>query len=178
MLVHIPIFFSFSTKVHFLFKTKSTVYIPSMMTLSLFEFIETFWKKNKGKSKKVCLRKKLSTILPGKYFLPNIKIVRVIQLKYHRVYSNVTFTFYSNHFFHLKINFNRSDSKFDGKNSGLFWTSRWKSLGIGNTALIRVARFKIIKMAKFDHKHFQKGQILKNEKKPNKGQISLKKLLK
>jgi hypothetical protein len=33
-------------------------------------------------------------------------------------------------------------------------------------------------LAKFDHKQFQKGQILKNEKRPNKGQISLKKLLK
>jgi len=42
----------------------------------------------------------------------------------------------------------------------------------------RVARSKKIKKAKFGHKQFQKGQILKNEKRPNKGQISLKKIVK
>jgi len=36
----------------------------------------------------------------------------------------------------------------------------------------RVARFKKIKKAKFGHKQFQKGQILKNEKRPNKGQMA------
>jgi len=35
-----------------------------------------------------------------------------------------------------------------------------------------------MKKAKFGHKQFQKGQILKNEKRPNKGQISLKKFVK
>jgi len=38
----------------------------------------------------------------------------------------------------------------------------------------RVARSKKIKKAKFGHKQFQKGQILKNEKRPNKGQIFFK----
>jgi len=42
----------------------------------------------------------------------------------------------------------------------------------------RVARSKKVKKAKFGHKQFQKGQILKTEKRPNKGQISCKKLLK
>jgi len=41
-----------------------------------------------------------------------------------------------------------------------------------------VARSKKIKKAKFGHKQFQKGQILKNEKSPNKGQISFKKFVK
>jgi len=42
----------------------------------------------------------------------------------------------------------------------------------------RVARFKKIQKAKFGHNQFQKGQILKNEKRPNKGQISFKKIVK
>jgi hypothetical protein len=40
---------------------------------------------------------------------------------------------------------------------------------------VRVARSQKIKKTKFGHKQFQKGQILKNEKRPNKGQISCKK---
>jgi len=35
-----------------------------------------------------------------------------------------------------------------------------------------------IKKSKFGHKQFQKGQILKNEKRPNKDQISFKKFVK
>jgi hypothetical protein len=42
----------------------------------------------------------------------------------------------------------------------------------------RVGRPKKIKKAKFGPKQFKKGQILKNEKRSNKGQISFKKLLK
>ncbi len=42
----------------------------------------------------------------------------------------------------------------------------------------RVARSKKVKKAKFGHKQLQKGQIMKNEKRPNKGQISIKNLLK
>jgi hypothetical protein len=37
---------------------------------------------------------------------------------------------------------------------------------------------KNLKKAKFGHKHLQKGQILKNEKRPNKDQISFKKIVK
>ncbi len=43
---------------------------------------------------------------------------------------------------------------------------------------VRVARSKKVKKAKFVHKQFQKGQIPKTEKRPNKGQISCKKIVK
>jgi len=49
---------------------------------------------------------------------------------------------------------------------------------IKGASLNRVARSKKIKKAKFCHKQFQKGQILKNVKRPNTGQISFKILLK
>jgi hypothetical protein len=48
----------------------------------------------------------------------------------------------------------------------------------GPYASPRVARLKKNLKAKFGHKQFQKGQILKNEKRPNKGQISFKKFVK
>jgi len=41
----------------------------------------------------------------------------------------------------------------------------------------RVARSQKIKKAKFGHEQFQKSQILKNEKRPNKGQIFFRNLL-
>ncbi len=42
----------------------------------------------------------------------------------------------------------------------------------------RVAKSKKNKKAKFGHKQLQKGQILKNEKRPNKGQIFFKNFFK
>jgi hypothetical protein len=49
---------------------------------------------------------------------------------------------------------------------------------LGNTDFTWFPGPKKIKKAKYGHKQFQKGQILKNEKKPNKGQIFFKKIVK
>jgi len=61
----------------------------------------------------------------------------------------------------------------------LHWSPGWGSGGGTHVrAYVMVARSKKFKKVKFGHKKFQKGQVLKNEKRTNKGQIFFKKLLK